>query len=76
MNKNRRSSIMVAAGYLDRVISIVRDAKNDEQYALDNMPENLQNSERYEAMEEAIDNLEDALENLDEAKTCIYRAIT
>jgi len=75
MNKSRRASIRIAAGYLDRAIDLIRVAKDDEQDALDNMPENLQNSERYEAMESAIDNLEDALSNIDEAKDCIDRAI-
>ena len=75
MNKTRRASIKIAASYLDKAIDLIRTAKEDEQDALDNMPENLQNSERYEAMESAIDNLEDALSNIDEAKDCIDKAI-
>jgi len=38
------------------------------------MPENLQTSERYEAMEDAVDNLEDALSSLREAKDYLDRA--
>lgn len=75
MNKHRRSSIRIAAGYLDMAIDLVRDARDEEQYALDNMPENLQSSERYEAMEEAIDHLEDAISSIDEATGHIDRAI-
>lgn len=75
MNKRRRSSIKVAANYLDRAIDLIRDAKEEEQDALGNMPENLQSSERCEAMEEAIDNLEDAISSIDEAKDHIDRAI-
>ena len=46
MNKRRRSSIKIAASYLDMAIDLIRDAKDEEQDALDNMPENLQGSER------------------------------
>ena len=68
MNKRRRSSIKIAANYLDMAIDLIRDAKDEEQ-------ENLQSSERCEAMEEAIDHLEDAISSIDEAKDHIDRAI-
>lgn len=42
---------------------------------LDNCPENLQGSERFERMEDAVDNLNDALEKLEEAKEHIEAAI-
>lgn len=42
---------------------------------MDNCPENLQGSERYEKMEDAVDNLNDALEKLEEAKEYIEAAI-
>lgn len=76
MNKNRRSIIKRASDYLDRALELIRDAKYEEQDALDNMPENLQNSERYETMESAIDALEDAISSIDEAKDCIDRAVS
>ena len=41
----------------------------------DNLPENLQNSERYETMEAAIDSLEEAIDKIDEAKDHIDDAI-
>ena len=41
---------------------------------LDNMPENLQSSERYEKMEAAIDSLEAAIESIDSAKESIGEA--
>ena len=75
MNKRRRSSIKIASSYLDMAIDLIRDAKDEEQDALGNMPENLQGSERCEAMEEAIDHLEDAISSIDEAKDHIDRAI-
>lgn len=75
MNKERRGSLKRASGLLDRAIDIIRDAKSEEQYCLDNLPENLQNSERYENMESVIDSLEDALDKIDDAKESIGEAI-
>ena len=40
--------------------------KEDEEDKFDNMPEGLQESERGEAMQEAIEQLETACDNLDE----------
>lgn len=74
MNKQRRTSIRRAESYLDLAVSLVQGALYEEQDALDNMPENLQTSERYEAMEDAVDNLEDALSSLREAKDYLDRA--
>lgn len=42
---------------------------------MDNMPENLQGTERFERMEDAVDHLSEALEKLDEAKDHIQAAI-
>lgn len=39
MNKSRRTSLKQASGLLDRVIDIIRTAKDDEQECLDNLPE-------------------------------------
>ena len=41
--------------------------KDEEEDKFDNMPEGLQESERGEAMQEAIEQLETACDNLDEA---------
>lgn len=75
MNKGRRRNLIQASGLLDSAIVIIRDAARDEQECMDNLPENLQNSERYEAMDAAIDHLEDALVSLDEAKAHISEAV-
>ena len=39
--------------------------KDEEEEYKDNMPENLQSSERYTRAEEIVDNLSEALDNLD-----------
>lgn len=66
MNKARRAE-------LNRIINAIQELKNDlevvhdeEEDAMDNMPESLQDSDRYYAMEEAVDSMDDALDELDE----------
>jgi len=74
MNKAKRASLKEAIILLDRTIGIIQSVKEDEQDCLDNLPENLQNSERYENMENAVDSLEDAIDKIDEAKDNISEA--
>lgn len=75
MNKGGRASLKEATNLLDKAIGIIQFARDEEQECLDNLPENLQNSERYENMENAIDSLEDAIDKIDEAKENIEEAI-
>lgn len=67
MNNKRRESLKDAKMYLERASNIVSRVLDEEQDCLDNMPENLQSSERYERMEAAIDKLEEAIEQIDSA---------
>lgn len=60
---------------LAQAASIVERAAEQENDCLDNTPENLQDSDRYEKMEKAIDNLEAALEHIESAKECIGEAV-
>lgn len=73
MNKKRRQcidSVILKISKLQSVIEELRqdieDIAADEQDYLDNIPENLQGSERYEAGEEAVENLEAAIDWLDD----------
>lgn len=75
MNNARRKSLRLAIEHLTNAAYIITTAKEDEQYALDNMPENLQDSERYEMMENAVDKLEDAITSINEAKEYVDGAI-
>ena len=59
MNLKRRTQLRKSIDLLDNVIC-------DEQNAYDNMPENLQDSEKGEIMEEGIDNLNEARDILEE----------
>lgn len=74
MNKARRKA-------LDEVISKIEEAKEllenlqaEEEEYRDNIPENLQGSERYEAADAAVDNMSSAVDALDEAISSIESA--
>lgn len=76
MNKKRRKcidSVILKINNLQDIIEElqqdIEDIAADEQDYLDNIPENLQSSERYEAGEEAVENLEAAIDWLDDIKT-------
>lgn len=49
---------------------------DEETNSMDNMPENLQDSERHSAMEETVDYLEDAIENIHGATEDLLRAMS
>lgn len=67
MNKQRRARLSEAHSLLGRAVSIVERAKDEEQDSFDNLPENLQSSERGEIMEEAIDELQTAIDSINDA---------
>lgn len=51
------------------------DLQAEEEDYRDNMPENLQGSEKYEKADEACDNLSEAVDNLEEVISSIEAAI-
>lgn len=61
--------------YLDLAIDVAQDVKYDEENCLNNMPENLENTDKYINMEKAIDYLEDAIESIKEARDYVSNAI-
>ncbi len=75
MNNARRKKLSSISKTLAEVRDLVDGLMNEEQECLDNMPENLMDSERYIMGEEAVDNMddaiiaiEDAIESIDAAK--------
>lgn len=68
MNEKRRERLRDAVRMLTSVASVVEAVCDNEQDAMDNIPENLQATERYERMEDAVDSLNDALEKIEDAK--------
>lgn len=71
MNANRRKRLNNIAMDLRETVGIINDIGGEEQEAFDNMPEQLQVSERGERMEEIIDELEDISNSLDDIVTSI-----
>lgn len=62
MNLKRRTRLQEGIDILDEVI-------DEEQTAFDNMPENLQEAEKGQALEDGLDNLREAKDLLDEIVT-------
>lgn len=66
MNNKRRARLQEAVSYIEDSLKILYQVKDEEQDGLDNFPENLQNSEQYNSMEEAIDTIEDSINDLEQ----------
>lgn len=75
MNKQKRTKLREADSLLVMARHLISSVKDREQDDLDNYPENLQGSERYTTMENAIDELEDAMESIDRASESINNAL-
>lgn len=74
MNKNRRKRIADLRERIDIIKNELEEVMEEEQDARDNLPNNLQDSEKAEKMDDtigsieyAIGNLEETIKNLDEA---------
>jgi len=73
MNKQRRKEIERIENRIEALRELVEEISvaiecvlDEERECLDNMPENLQCSERYEKAENAVENLESAYEMVSE----------
>lgn len=75
MNAKRRNVLNYALNLLSKASDAVSGAMDEEQDCLDNMPENLQSSDRYERMENAIDSLYEAMSGIDEVRDYIVSAL-
>ena len=71
MNKKRRERLDIAHKLLGEASSILECIKDEEQNALDNIPENLQSGDKYNVMENAIDEIGDAIDSIDSAISSI-----
>lgn len=72
MNKERRKQIDVVIEAIndfqnsfEELQQAIEEIRDEEQEYLDNIPENLQSSERYELAEDAVNNLESAVDWFD-----------
>ena len=75
MNNKRRAILKKSIDTLEIASNYINTVLDEEQDSLDNMPENMQASERYENMENAVDCLEDAESSIDDAISKIEEAM-
>lgn len=75
MDKRRRERLKDALRSIEMIVSILQGVCDKEESCAENYPENLQNSDKYEKMESAIEHLNDAIDKLDEVKELISAAI-
>lgn len=75
MNADRRKRIQEIIDQLTDIQTDAEAIRDEEQEAYDNLPENLQGSERGEAMSEAADNLDNAYNSIDEVLEYLNAAI-
>ena len=71
MNKARRKNIQDVVNQLEDLKSTLEDLQGEEEEYQDNIPENLQGSERYEKAEEACDTLSEAVGGLENIITSL-----
>ena len=75
MNDGRRKGLHDVNEKLNEAIEALEVFLEEEQSYVENMPENLQGSEKYELAELAIGELEEAISNIGEAVSNIDSAI-
>ncbi|MDR1020162.1 MAG: hypothetical protein LBL73_05340 [Synergistaceae bacterium] len=74
MNKARREALLDVSRQIRDIAERLESLWHDEEEYLDNMPENLQGSERYEKADEAVRSIESAIDILNEAVEYIEAA--
>ncbi len=75
MNKIRRKNLQSIIDQLEELKSSLEGLQAEEEEYRDNIPENMQGSERYEKADEASCNLSGAVDNLEEVISGIKAAI-
>lgn len=75
MNKIRRKNLQAIIDRLEDIKAGLEEITYEEEEYRDNIPENLQSSEKYERADEACDNLNDAADTLNEVIDSITTAM-
>lgn len=75
MNKARRKELSRVVELLEEAQSIIESCRDEEQEYMDNMPENLQESEKYYAAEEAVNNMDEVYDKIDEVINSVESAM-
>lgn len=74
MNKMRRKQLDEVIAKIEEAKELLEVLQEEEEEYRDNMPENLQGSEKYERADEAVDNMSSAVDALEEAISYIESA--
>lgn len=75
MNNRRRDRLKSVLTSLENAQNTLEAVTDQEEDALDNIPENLMDSEMYDKIDEAVENLNAAQERLQETIESIERAM-
>lgn len=75
MNANRRKRIGAIWDKIEDLKAELESIMEEEQECFDNLPESLQDSERGDKMQEAIDALENAANSIDDVIEYLQEAI-
>lgn len=67
MNKKRRAELTAIAESLEKLHNRVEACKDEEEDYLNNIPENLQGSDKYDQADANVDSLNAVLSSLEEA---------
>lgn len=80
MNQAKRKEIRRLIARVDELIVVIESLRGladyfcaDEQCKLENLPENFEDTVRYQTMENSVDALENAVINADDALTSLKR---
>jgi DNA repair exonuclease SbcCD ATPase subunit len=74
MNNARRKQIAELISKVNTLQEEIQQVLDDENDYFENVPENLQNSEKYQSSETSISNLEDARDNLEAVEESLTQA--
>lgn len=75
MNNRRRDRLKSVLTSLENAQNTLEAVTDQEEDALDNIPENLMDSEMYDKIDEAVENLNAAQDKLQETIESIERAM-
>lgn len=75
MNKVRRKKLRGFLEELEILSEEIESIRQDEEYVLDSIPENLQGSQRYQDTEENVSILEDVVTGISDACSWLQEVI-
>lgn len=76
MNNKRRKTLESISAKIIDACNELREVQSEEEECRDNMPENLQNSDRYMQSEEACDQLAECVDALEDVSMILDEIIS